>query len=101
MKIWLALLPLLLIAADTPEEKAGPNDNKPPAGFQALFNGKDLSGWQGVVTMKQRLSLSGDQLAERQQQANEKVLPHWSAPNGVLVYDGKGDSLQTAKDYGN
>ena len=26
---------------------------------------------------------------------------HWSVQNGVLVYDGKGQSLQEAKDYGN
>ena len=28
------------------EDKAGPNDNKPPEGFTALFNGKDLGAWR-------------------------------------------------------
>ena len=28
---------------------AGAADNTPPAGFTALFNGKDLSNWKGLV----------------------------------------------------
>lgn len=83
------------------EEKAGPNDNKPPEGFQLLFNGKDLIGWQGVVPFGERSTLNSDQLAAKQRGANETYLPHWSVENGVLVYDGKGNSLQTMKDYGN
>ncbi len=75
-------------------------DNTPPPGFTALFNGKDLTGWQGLVELPQRAKLTPEQLAEKQKQANEKVLPHWSAKEGVLHYDGKGNSLQTAKDYG-
>lgn len=51
----------------------------PPAGFTALFNGKDLSGWK----------------------TDEHDAPtHWTVKDGVLHYDGKGDSLRTAKDYG-
>jgi hypothetical protein len=81
------------------EEKAGPADNKPPEGFTALFNGKDLSGWQGLVDVKQRSKLSPEQLAQRQKEANEKFLPHWTVKDGILLYDGKGNNLQTAKDY--
>src|SRR5262249_1775796 len=33
--------------------------------------------------------------------SDEKVLPHWTVKDGVLTYDGKGDSLQTVKDYAN
>src|SRR4029077_7753370 len=84
-------------AAD--EEKAGPNDNKPPAGFTALFNGHDLTNWQGLVEIKDRLNLKPDQLAAKQEAANAKVLPHWTVKDGVLHYDGKANSLQTAKDY--
>src|SRR5262245_30618530 len=82
------------------EEKAGPNDNKPPEGFVALFNGKDLTNWQGLVELPERKKLSRDALAKKQKEANEKYLPHWKVKNGVLHYDGKGQSLQTAKDYG-
>jgi hypothetical protein len=75
-------------------------DDKPPRGFKALFNGKDLSGWQGLVPLPQRAKLSQSELAAKQQEANEKFLPHWTVRDGVLHYDGKGNSLQTVKDYG-
>ena len=83
------------------EDEAGPDDNKPPEGFKLLFNGKDLTGWQGLVELPERSKLSAEQLAEKQKEANEKYLPHWTVKDGVLHYDGKGQSLQTAKDYGN
>jgi hypothetical protein len=75
-------------------------NNTPPPGFVALFNGKDLSGWQGLVELPQRTKLTPEELKKAQQEANEKYLPHWTVSDGVLNYDGKGQSLQTAKDYG-
>jgi hypothetical protein len=95
---WLALA-LPVRGAD--EEKAGPKDNMPPEGFIALFNGKDLTGWQGLVELPQRAKLSKEQLAEKQKAANERILPHWTVKNGILLYDGKANNLQTAKEYGN
>lgn len=83
----------------TSEEK--PAKVKPPKGFKALFNGKDLTNWQGLIDIKTRATLTPEQLKERQAAANEKMLAHWTPKNGVLIYDGKGDSLQTVKDYGN
>jgi hypothetical protein len=57
---------------------AAAQDNKPPEGFQALFNGKDLSGWK------------------------ERGKPdHWKVEEGVIAYDGKGGDLATEKSYGN
>ena len=82
----------------TPPARA--EQNVPPSGFTALFNGKDLTGWQGVVELPQRAKLSPEQLAEAQKKANDKFLPHWTVKDGVLHYDGKGNSLQTVKDYG-
>jgi hypothetical protein len=81
-------------AADRP-------DNTPPPGFTALFNGKDLTNWQGLVELPQRKKLTPDQLIEAHAEANRKYLPHWKVQDGVLHYDGKGQSLQTIKDYGN
>ncbi len=75
-------------------------DNTPPPGFTALFNGKDLTNWQGVVPLNQRMKLTTEQYKAAVANANKKVLPHWKIEDGVLVYDGKGNSLQTAKDYG-
>jgi hypothetical protein len=74
-------------------------DNVPPAGFTALFNGKDLTGWQGAIAISQRAKLSADQLAVDQQKANDKIFPHWKAEAGVLVNDGAGGNLATTKDY--
>jgi hypothetical protein len=83
------------------EDKVRPNDNTPPPGFKALFNGKDLTGWQGLVEIRERSRLTPAQLAKKQQEANEKYLPHWTVKDAILHYDGKGQSLQTVKDYGN
>lgn len=82
------------------EDKAGPNDNKAPEGFIALFNGKDLTNWKGVIPLNQRAKLTNDALAKAQEASDKKALPHWTITDGILYYDGKGDSLQTAKDYG-
>lgn len=85
---------------DVDPGKAGPHDNHPPAGFTALFNGKDLTGWQGLVEINKRSKMMADQLQTAQKMANEKYLPHWTVKDGILCYDGKGQSLQSAKDYG-
>jgi hypothetical protein len=76
--------------------------NVPPEGFVALFNGKDLSGWKGLVAdPPKRAKMSESELAEAQQKADELMRAHWSVDDGVLVFDGQGQSLCTAKDYGN
>ena len=73
---WIILLGVLLVLV-TATVQAAEDLNVPPEGFTALFNGKDLSGWK--VTPK---------LAE-----------HWKVEDGVLVYDGKGGSLVTEKEF--
>ncbi|HEY1786275.1 MAG TPA: DUF1080 domain-containing protein [Pirellulales bacterium] len=78
-------------------------DNVPPAGFVALFNGQDLTGWKGLVgdgNPVKRAGMSPDELAANQKAADEDMRAHWKPENGVLVFDGKGKSLCTAKDYG-
>jgi len=76
-------------------------DNTPPPGYTALFNGKDLTGWQGLVQINQRAKMSPEQLAKAIENANAKFKPHWTVKDGVIQYDGKGNNLQTIKDYGN
>ena len=76
--------------------------NSPPAGFQALFNGKDLTGWRGGDTFDHRKLLALP-AAERQAKIdawNKTMLEHWSVENGELVNDGKGAYATTEKDYG-
>jgi hypothetical protein len=82
------------------DEAARP-DNVPPEGFVALFNGKDLSGWKGLVgDPVKRAAMSAEELAAAQERADERMRAHWSVADGALVFDGGGDSLCTAKDYG-
>lgn len=54
-------------------------DNTPPKGFTPLFSGKDLNGWV----------------------ENKGKEGHWKAEEGVIVFDGKGGSLQTEKQFSN
>lgn len=80
-------------------------DNTPPEGFVALFNGKDLAGWKGLVKGPfdnpiKRAAAAPEDVAKAQAEANEDMRKHWAVEDGVLVFDGKGRSLATAKDYG-
>jgi hypothetical protein len=93
----LATSQFLAAAESTPSTK----DNTPPEGFVALFNGKDLTGWKGLVgSPKSRATMKPDQLAAAQKKADESMRAHWKVEDGALVFDGKGQSLCTAKDYG-
>jgi hypothetical protein len=71
MTVLALVLATAALAADAPV-------NSPPPGFTALFNGQDLTNWKEI----------------------SKTTGHWTVQSGVLHYDGKGDSLRSAKDYG-
>jgi hypothetical protein len=75
-------------------------DNTPPPGFVALFNGKDLGGWKGLVKdPPARAKMSPAELNEAQAKADDNMRAHWRVDDGALVFDGKGQNLCTAKDY--
>ncbi len=99
----LGVLPSLSIAAEAAPacECSACKLNQPPEGFTALFNGKDLTGWKGLVgSPKSRAKMSADELAKAQAKADESMASHWKVEDGVLHFDGKGQSLCTDKDYG-
>jgi hypothetical protein len=74
--------------------------NKPPKGFVALFNGKDLTGWKGLVgSPKSRREMSKEELAKAQAKADEDMRINWKVVDGALFFNGKGHSLCTARDY--
>jgi hypothetical protein len=80
-------------------------DNTAPEGFTALFNGQDLSGWKGLLKSPldnpfKRANLDPEKRAEAQKEADDNMKAHWKAENGEIVFDGKGRSLCTGKDYG-
>ena len=98
-----ALLTFSLLAASLVVVQVCPAraaDNTPPAGYVALFNGTDLGGWKGLVeSPPARAKMSPEELAKKQKAADQKMRAHWRIEDGTLVYDGKGQSLCTAKDY--
>ncbi len=77
-------------------------DNQPPAGYTALFNGQDLSGWHGMPHFDPRklAAMTEQERAQSIAKWTEDATAHWSVDNGELVNDGKGAYLTTDKDYG-
>ena len=76
--------------------------NEPPLGFNALFNGKNLTGWKGLVgNPESRAKMKPLELAKKQINANEGMRKHWQVKDRTLVFDGKGHSLCTIRDYRN
>lgn len=72
-------------------------------GFTSMFNGKDLTGWKGLVgDPKKRAAMSADALAEAQVKADELAQADWKVEDGALVYRGTNyNNLVSAKDYVN
>ena len=87
---------------------------QPPAGFTALFNGKDLKGWRGGSTFDHRklLAMTPEQRAEQikkwtapdqkggMMELGKTGKAHWYVEGDDLVNDGFGAYATTEKDYG-
>jgi hypothetical protein len=75
---------------------------RPPKGFTALFNGKDLSGWHGMTTFDPRklAAMSEDDRQKQLDEWNKTIPEHWRAENGVLINDGFGAYLTTDREFG-
>ncbi len=75
-----------------------------PIGFVPLFNGKDLTGWKGLLASPndnpiKRAALEPAKLREAQAKADETMRAHWTVEDGILHFDGRGFSLATARNY--
>jgi hypothetical protein len=100
------ILGLIVVVATSPIQA---EDNKAPEGFTALFNGKDLTNWQGAVDIKTRGSLAGkpEELAKKQAAADKLAAETWFVKDGEIHHVPKvndkgqksGVSLGTVKDY--
>src|SRR5687768_17726667 len=77
--------------------------NQPPAGFTALFNGKDLAGWRGGDTADHRklIEMPEEKRNETLKKWTDDMLKHWKVEDGELLNDGHGKYATTTKDYGN
>lgn len=77
-------------------------ENLKKEGFVSIFNGKDLTGWKGLVENPiVRAKMTAAQLVEAQVKADEQMRRDWKVENGLLVFDGTGyDNICTVKQYG-
>lgn len=80
-------------------------------GFVSMFNGKDLTGWQGLIMNYKkkkgldnpfaRAKLTAKELAAAQKVANDQMKKSWKVEDGKIIFFGKGyDNLCTVKKYG-
>ena len=76
-------------------------DNKPPEGFAALFNGTDLSGWYGLGHFDPRKlwAMSDQERAAKREADMADVRQHWRVEDGELVNDGHGVYLTTDREF--
>ena len=96
MKLLPSLAALLALAASAFAQ------GQPPAGFTALFNGKDLAGWRGGDTFDHRkvLAASEPERAALLQKWTDDMLLHWKVEGGELLNDGNGKYCTTEKEFG-
>ena len=77
----------------------GAAEPQPPAGFRALFNGRDLTGWYGL-NPHDGAKLTGDEKAANLKRQRDEFSQHWRIENGELVNDGHGPYATTEAEFG-
>jgi len=100
-----AILAVMLTCAVVESATAGQKSNKPPKGFTALFDGKDLKGWRGRqpnYNPLEEAKLTPEDRTKKQAEWNAERDKHWrvDTAKGEIVSDGQSPHLATAKDYG-
>lgn len=82
-------------------------NNQPPyPGFLPLYNGVNLSGWQGTLAAPhnnphRRTSLPPAELKRLQATADAEMQAHWKSADGAIVFDGQGAGLASVDTYQN
>jgi len=92
-----SLLAVIVLAASCARTSAA--DAEPPAGFRAIFNGKDLTGWYGL-NPHYGANLQGEQKDANLKQQRADFPKHWRIENGELVNDGTGPYATTEAEFG-
>ena len=73
----------------------------PEEGFVSMFNGRDLTGWGGLVgNPVSRSKMSKTALEKEQKKADAEIKKSWKVENGCIVFTGKGNNLCSEKKYG-
>ena len=69
-------------------------------GFEPIFNGSDLSGWQGLVENPlTRAKMTKSVLDEKQKVADRKISESWTVKDGMICFSGAGANLCTIRSY--
>jgi len=69
--------------------------------FESIFNGRDLTGWKGLVgNPVTREAMKTKELAARQKEADIRMMNNWSVRDGMIWFSGSGDNMCSVKDYG-
>lgn len=77
------------------------DENSSEGGFVSIFNGKDLTGWKGLVGNPiSRSKMSAKELANAQAKVDKEALKNWIVQDGDIFFTGKGNNLCTKKMYG-
>jgi hypothetical protein len=75
--------------------------NMAPDGFEALFDGRTLRNWQGLVDPPTRAKLTPGDYKVAQIRADHVMTVNWRVQEGALVYRGTGyDNLCTIREFG-
>ena len=87
------MLVLAIAAGATRMDAQKPVKPKPPKGFTALFNGRDLTGWRGRqpnYNPVEEAKLTPEARAEKQAAWNTERDAHWKVDTekGEIVSDG-------------
>ena len=70
-------------------------------GFVPMFNGKDLTGWQGLVENPiARAKMTKEELAQKQKAVDATIGESWTVKDGMIVFNGKGNNLCSVRQYG-
>lgn len=74
-------------------------DPVPPAGFRALFNGKDLTGWYGLNPHAVGKA-EGEKRDANLKKQREDFPAHWRVEEGELINKGTGPYATTNDEFG-
>lgn len=76
------------------------DENQTDNGYVSIFNGKDLSGWKGLVGNPiTRSKMSETALAKAQAKVDKEALKNWVVQDETIFFTGKGNNLCTEKQY--
>jgi hypothetical protein len=100
-----AIVSLVLACAVAVTRAEDKKLNRPPKGFTALFDGKDLNGWRGRqpnYNPVEEAKLAPEERAKKQAEWNAERDKHWKVDTakGEIVSDGQSPQLATVKNYG-